>query len=125
GKKITLPAQAAWHVARSGANYVIQKKVGTAWKTAYTLAAPVTFSGPATLALNYSKPKSDCRGGTSVTFNGALTAAIVENAPRYLATMPIDTYLRGVVASEMPSSWPAAALQAQTLAARTYASAKI
>ena len=33
----------------------------------------------------------------------------------------LDDYVRGVVAAEMPASWPAAALQAQAIAARTYA----
>ena len=33
----------------------------------------------------------------------------------------LEQYLRGVVAAESPSNWPAAALQAQAVAARTYA----
>ena len=33
----------------------------------------------------------------------------------------IDNYIRGVVAGEMPSSWPQEALRAQAVAARTYA----
>lgn len=33
----------------------------------------------------------------------------------------IETYLRGVVGAEMPGDWPAAALQAQAVASRTYA----
>ena len=33
----------------------------------------------------------------------------------------IDDYIRGVVAGEMPSGWPQAALRAQAVAARTYA----
>ena len=33
----------------------------------------------------------------------------------------IETYLRGVVGSEMPDNWPSEALKAQTLASRTYA----
>jgi stage II sporulation protein D len=33
----------------------------------------------------------------------------------------LDRYVSGVVASEMPSSWPAEALKAQAVAARTYA----
>jgi stage II sporulation protein D len=33
----------------------------------------------------------------------------------------LDDYVRGVVADEMPSGWPAQALQAQAVAARTYA----
>jgi SpoIID/LytB domain protein len=35
--------------------------------------------------------------------------------------VPIEAYVRGVVAAEMPSSWPAAALEAQAVASRTYA----
>jgi stage II sporulation protein D len=35
--------------------------------------------------------------------------------------LPIETYLLGIVGSEMPASWPAAALEAQAVAARTYA----
>ena len=35
--------------------------------------------------------------------------------------LDIDTYLRGVVAGEMPSSWPLEALKVQAVAARTYA----
>ena len=36
-------------------------------------------------------------------------------------TLPLETYVRGVVAAEMPSSWPLAALEAQAVASRTYA----
>src|SRR5689334_9537759 len=35
--------------------------------------------------------------------------------------LPLETYVRGVVAAEMPASWPAAALEAQAVASRTYA----
>jgi SpoIID/LytB domain protein len=35
--------------------------------------------------------------------------------------IPIEAYVRGVVAAEMPSSWPQAALEAQAIASRTYA----
>ncbi len=35
--------------------------------------------------------------------------------------LPLDTYLRGVVPSESPSHWPLAALEAQAVAARSYA----
>ena len=33
----------------------------------------------------------------------------------------LERYVRGVVSAEMPSSWPAAALEAQAIASRTYA----
>ena len=35
--------------------------------------------------------------------------------------VPVETYLPSVVGSEMPASWPEAALKAQAVAARTYA----
>ena len=35
--------------------------------------------------------------------------------------VPLEYYLRGVVPSEMPSSWLAPALRAQAVAARSYA----
>src|SRR5271170_5501749 len=36
-------------------------------------------------------------------------------------TVPLERYVRGVVAAEMPASWPLAALEAQAVASRTYA----
>jgi SpoIID/LytB domain protein len=35
--------------------------------------------------------------------------------------MSLETYVRGVVGAEMPADWPAAALEAQAVASRTYA----
>jgi SpoIID/LytB domain protein len=35
--------------------------------------------------------------------------------------VPLERYVRGVVAAEMPSSWPLAALEAQAVASRSYA----
>lgn len=40
------------------------------------------------------------------------------------AVMPMESYLRGVVPRESISSWPAAALQAQAIAARSYSAYK-
>jgi stage II sporulation protein D len=40
-------------------------------------------------------------------------------------TLPLERYVRGVVPSEMPSGWSAAAYQAQAIAARSYAIASL
>ncbi|HET7572925.1 MAG TPA: SpoIID/LytB domain-containing protein [Gaiellaceae bacterium] len=40
-------------------------------------------------------------------------------------SLPLDTYLRGVVGAEMPSRWAMAALEAQAVAARSYAVATL
>jgi stage II sporulation protein D len=49
------------------------------------------------------------RGGFSTTEDGQL-----------VNTLPLEQYLYSVVSREMPHSWPAAALQAQAIVARTY-----
>jgi stage II sporulation protein D len=36
-------------------------------------------------------------------------------------SLPLETYVRGVVSAEMSASWPMAALEAQAVASRTYA----
>jgi stage II sporulation protein D len=38
-----------------------------------------------------------------------------------VVSVPLERYVRGVVAAEMPSSWPLAALEAQAIASRSYA----
>jgi len=58
------------------------------------------------------------------TYRGALrirlsTTALVVNE------VGLDAYLRGVVPIEMPPSWPAEALRAQAIAARSYAAARL
>jgi stage II sporulation protein D len=68
----------------------------------------VTGSGPLNLA---------GRG----TYRGALEFAARGKAVRTVDAVALDDYVRGVIASEMPASWPEAALEAQAVAARTYA----
>ncbi len=51
---------------------------------------------------------------------------IIENNKKYpkvrvLARLPIEEYLYGVVAGEVPTSWPLEALRAQAVASRTFA----
>ncbi len=40
---------------------------------------------------------------------------------RQIVTLPLDTYLVGVIGNEMSRTWPLEALKAQTVAARSYA----
>ena len=44
---------------------------------------------------------------------------------RVVNVIPLESYLQGVVAGEMPFSWPAEALKAQAVAARSYAIASL
>ena len=57
------------------------------------------------------------RGKLTVTLDGKLVDVI--------DAVGLEQYLKGVVPSEMPSKWPAAALEAQAVAARSYALANL
>jgi SpoIID/LytB domain protein len=58
-------------------------------------------------------------------YRGTLRAAFTGSRIFVVNVLPLDSYLMSVVPSEMPSSWAPAALQAQAVAARTYASYEI
>jgi stage II sporulation protein D len=75
-----------------------------------TLMSPVKFSGSSEfIALNGIR----YRGTVVVSKSGGKLKAV--NRVR------LESYLRGVVPNESPSSWPSAALKAQAVAARSYA----
>lgn len=54
-------------------------------------------------------------------FRGDLVAAVDDGTQYVINQLGIDDYVQGVIANEMPSVWPLAALQAQAVAARSYA----
>jgi len=54
-------------------------------------------------------------------YRGLLTVSPSGGTISAINTVGLESYLRGVVPSEMPSSWVPAALQAQAIAARSYA----
>lgn len=57
---------------------------------------------------------------TSNVYRGFLRLHLTTRAS-VINHIPLDRYLRGVVPLEMPSTWPAEALKAQAIAARSYA----
>jgi SpoIID/LytB domain protein len=60
--------------------------------------------------------------GTVRRYRGSITARwSTVDGMRAINNLPLEDYLRGVVPRESPSGWPAAALRAQSVAARTYA----
>ncbi|MDO9557594.1 MAG: cell wall-binding repeat-containing protein [Coriobacteriia bacterium] len=54
-------------------------------------------------------------------YRGTLELAASGSLLRLYNVLPMDDYLKGVVPREMPSGWPAEALKAQAVAARSYA----
>lgn len=59
---------------------------------------------------------------TGTTLGQAPTGTIVKVlVGAKVVRVPLERYVRGVIAAEVPSSWPMAALEAQAIASRTYA----
>ena len=82
-------------------------------KTVGTYKGPVLFKPASGGPLGYGK--ADYRGKLVVQAAGSKLYAINQ--------LSSEAYIRGVVANEMPSSWPAEALKSQAVAARSYARA--
>jgi stage II sporulation protein D len=61
------------------------------------------------------------RIGGQGAFRGDLALISKAGTGYVINDVGVDDYVKGVIANEMPSSWPAAALGAQALAARSYA----
>ena len=79
-------------------------------KRAKQLAGPLVFkAGAAPVAVNGTR------------YRGSLEVAVVSGRYRVVNAVGLDAYLLGVVPSEVPSAWPAEALKAQAVAARSYA----
>jgi SpoIID/LytB domain protein len=127
GKVWTLPRSASkyrWSLDPYGdhgtqlKSYDATKRTWTVWKapdgrTSFKGAGQ--FEGPAVIALILPS-------GSQVGYRGSLRTLDITGAHfDTINYLPLETYLRGVVPRESPSSWRAAALQAQAVAARTYA----
>jgi stage II sporulation protein D len=100
---------------RGGAGIVVTNARG---KRVFNFAAssvkfrgsdPMRLMGP---ALN---------GVTSGLYRGSIEVRLDGGGVTSINELDMDSYIRGVVAGEMPSSWPLEALKVQAVAARTYA----
>ena len=104
--------------AGNGARSTLRYRTTGAWtvynKMEWTGAAQ--FEGPADMTL--IMPDDSGR-----KYRGSLRSAPLKSGSTSRDTvnvLPIESYVRGVVSAEMPSSWESEALKAQSVAARTY-----
>ncbi len=115
GAAYTLPATAGvktWRLRTtvSGATVLDYEKSG--WhvhKPGVSLTGEAEFFRAGTLTLRV--------GGGTRTYRGAMRLAAKDT----VNVLSLDEYVQGVVPREMPVSWKPAAVQAQAVAARTYA----
>lgn len=123
GTKVTLPSgPTRWRAVTDAAGLHVQS-YSSSWvpfalggKT--VVAGPVQFGGPPSLRLGAADgSRREYRGSLRVV---RLSATAVDS----INVLPLDSYLRGVVPRESSSSWQPAALQAQSIAARSYSAYK-
>ncbi len=125
GRRLGLTAPASlWRVAADGTGQHLQRYVGNAWSAvpvagAYALTSPVGFSS-AGQAVSVVYPGLSSRAYRGSVASYALGGGAVTN----VVSLPMEDYLRGVVPLEASPSWYPAALQAQAIAARSFAAYK-
>ena len=120
GKVYTLPVastRSQWSINPHGehaaavSSYNSKTKTWTHWKT---LTGMAQFEGPTVIALVLPS-------GAVVRYRGALRSTDVAGAHfDTVNVLSLELYLRGVVPREAVTSWRPAALQVQSVAARTY-----
>lgn len=125
GKAYTLPTgknYTKWRLSRSGSKTVLYYRNAKGKYVKYTDKAlkldpkqQWSFDNPTT-----GKVKLYLASGNR-TYRGALALGFHGKGARTVNHVSMEDYLRSVVPSEMPASWQAEALKAQTVAARSYA----
>jgi SpoIID/LytB domain protein len=126
GASQTLPSSPSrWRTTVDSAGLHLQQYSSGAWHawnlgTQAALKGPVQFSGPTFVRVEL--PPSV---GASRDYRGAVTAVQTSStSSATVDTLPMESYLLGVVPRESSSSWDPAALQAQAIAARSYSEYK-
>jgi SpoIID/LytB domain protein len=112
------PHAKKWRIVpAAGGRSTVQYKL-KAWRKLATVKGDLEFNaGGAPISLVLP-------GNRTVAYRGALRAASPQPGGMDRDTvnvLPLERYLQGVVPSEMPASWRAAAVRSQAVAARTYA----
>ena len=121
-KSLTISSTGPWKIKDTGVAAVAMPagQITLNAKLAFKLPGatdPQTFTGPLTFTAQTPLVfKKAYRGTFTVTSDGKQLSLV--------DTLPLEQYLYGVVPSEMPKTWPAEALKAQAVAARSYALAE-
>ena len=118
--RVTLVAPASWHVVDGAGTRVglpAGKLVvsGSLELAGKTLVSPLTFEPPVNAQLELGR--LPFRGRLIVVSNGSTLEVIDE--------VGLEAYLDGVVGAEVPGDWPEAALEAQAIAARSFALSRL
>jgi SpoIID/LytB domain protein len=125
--RIELGTQTPGVATRAVLRYLTSTGVVKTYKTAPGAQINVvsTTGAPVRAVVTRGGPSSAPPAGTYVSypgeFRGDLTGPLGAETVTPVVVTAMDTYLRGVVPSEVYASWKTAALQSQAVAARSYA----
>jgi len=106
-----------WRLGVNAQGKAVLAYLQSAWTSYKTFVGDGKFVDPKLGYVTLLNP-------TTTRYSGALLAAsaVANDLHRYTVNVvSLEQYVNGVVPSEMSPSWPATALQAQAVAARTYA----
>lgn len=128
GKDYPLPSNLGarqWRLAVSGTKTVVDYKTTTktgAWHR-YHPGGLAHLVGDGVFAASSGRLSLAQGSGTRVYRNRLAAMSPSKGSARRAAVniVTLDNYVRGVVPAEMPASWSSEAVQAQAVAARTYA----
>ena len=121
------PADAALKVWRTSAT--VNGAATTTWHLRVVAADGVTtlYTGNPSSSTLVVRPGNstarlqlDSKPTTSNLYRGRLTLALTRSYLNVVDTVGLDDYLKGVVPTEMPASWPVEALKAQVVVARSW-----
>ncbi|KRC85181.1 hypothetical protein ASE25_19205 [Terrabacter sp. Root85] len=118
-RQSTLSSAYRWRIVPEGSALTLQANSGAGWSTVTTWRGstlPLTVSRPSTSSVRVLLPS-----GTQREYAGSVRVVPVSGKAYAVNLVGSERYTRAVVPVEMSASWPAAALSAQAVAARTYA----
>jgi stage II sporulation protein D len=105
-----------WRLTRaSGSTFRLKALSQKTWHRMALVGSAASFHDPA------SQVPVVLPGGVTRAYRGSIRAVLASGFVETVNTVRVSKYLLSVVPQEMPSSWASAALQAQAIAARTYA----
>lgn len=130
GRSYRLPDQdgtntTQWRITRSGSSWQLARRDRAGRWHSHDPHLPTSggtwsFRNPSLGKIRLILPN-----GSSAVYRGSYALVPDGSALRTVNTLWVENYLRGVVPSEMPASWPAHAVRAQSVAARTYAARRL
>jgi SpoIID/LytB domain protein len=121
GHRYTLPTGAkytSWRISRSGAGYRLSYRTSSGsyvTKSTGLTTGTWSFSTPSKI-VNVVFPNGSVR-----PYRGSVALIKRGTGGRTINNVLLEDYVKGVVPAEMPTSWAADAVRAQSVAARSYA----